>query len=83
MINPNFIFDNKELVLNKLSNKSYDLNYKKFSDLYLLRKESIQKLEELKSELNKFNKKITKEKRKPTEDELKEIKGFSNSSKEV
>ncbi|NSW88975.1 serine--tRNA ligase [bacterium] len=83
MINPNFIFDNKELVLNKLSNKSYDLNYKKFSDLYLLRKESIQKLEELKSELNKFNKKITKEKRKPTEDELKEIKGFSNSSKEA
>ena len=83
MIDPNYIFKNKELVLKKLSNKNYHLNYKNFSDLYLSRKESIQNLEELKAKLNEFNKKITKEKRKPTESELLEIKKFSNQSKEA
>ena len=43
MIDPNFIFNNKELVLKKLSNKKYKLDYNKFHDLYLLRKKSIQK----------------------------------------
>ncbi|MBT3476295.1 serine--tRNA ligase [bacterium] len=83
MIDPNFIFNNKELVLKKLSNKKYKLDYNKFYDLYVLRKKSIQNLEELKAKLNEFNKKITQEKRKPSEDELKEIKEFSGQSKDA
>ena len=83
MLDPNFIFNNKELVKEKLSNKKYILNYDKFSKLYLLRKKAIQNLEELKGKLNQFNKKITQEKRKPSSVELEEIKGFSNQSKEA
>jgi len=83
MLDPNFIFNNKELVKEKLSNKKYILDYDKFSKLYLLRKKAIQNLEELKGKLNQFNKKITQEKRKPSSVELKEIKGFSNQSKEA
>jgi seryl-tRNA synthetase len=83
MIDPNFIFNNKELVLKKLSNKKYKLDYNKFHDLYLLRKKSIQNLEELKAKLNEFNKKITQEKRKPSKEELREIKEFSGQSKDA
>ena len=83
MLDPNFIFNNKELVKEKLSNKKYILDYDKFSKLYLLRKKAIQNLEELKGKLNQFNKKITQEKRKPSSVELEEIKGFSNQSKEA
>ena len=83
MIDPNFIFNNKELVLKKLSNKKYKLDYNKFHDLYLLRKKSIQNLEELKAKLNEFNKKITQQKRKPSKDELQEIKEFSAQSKDA
>ena len=83
MIDPNFIFNNKELVLKKLSNKKYKLDYNKFHDLYLLRKKSIQNLEELKAKLNEFNKKITQEKRKPSIEELQEIKEFSTQSKDA
>ena len=63
MLDPNFIFNNKELVKENLSNKKYILDYDKFSKLYLLRKKAIQNLEELKGKLNQFNKKITQEKR--------------------
>ena len=83
MIDPNFIFNNKELVLKKLSNKKYKLDYNKFHDLYLLRKKSIQNLEELKAKLNEFNKKVTQEKRKPSIEELEEIKEFSAQSKDA
>jgi seryl-tRNA synthetase len=83
MLDPNFIFNNKELVKEKLFNKKYILDYDKFSKLYLLRKKAIQNLEELKGKLNQFNKKITQEKRKPSSVELEEIKGFSNQSKEA
>tara|TARA_B110000438_G_scaffold190945_1_gene182565 strand:- start:643 stop:1899 length:1257 start_codon:yes stop_codon:yes gene_type:complete len=83
MLDPNFIFNNKELVKENLSNKKYILDYDKFSKLYLLRKKAIQNLEELKGKLNQFNKKITQEKRKPSSIELKEIKGFSDQSKEA
>jgi len=83
MLDPNFIFNNKELVKEKLSNKKYILDYDKFSKLYLLRKKAIQNLEELKGKLNQFNKKITQEKRKPSSVELEGIKGFSNQSKEA
>ena len=80
MIDINYIINNKKVVLEKLANKNYDLNFAKFSDLYMSRKESIQKEEDLKAKLNDFNKKITKEKRKPTKDELSEIKKFSCES---
>lgn len=83
MLDPNFIFNNKELVKENLSNKKYILDYEKFSKLYLLRKKAIQNLEELKGKLNQFNKKITQEKRKPSSEELEEIKGFSDQSKEA
>lgn len=83
MIDPNFIFNNKEAVIKKLSNKNYNLDYKNFENLYLSRKKSIQDLEELNAKLNDFNKKITLEKRKPSNEELNEIKTFSNQSKEA
>ena len=83
MIDINYIINNKKVVLEKLANKNYDLNFAKFSDLYMSRKESIQKEEDLKAKLNDFNKKITKEKRKPTKGELSEIKKFSNESKDT
>ena len=83
MIDANYIINNRKVVLEKLANKNYNLDFTKFSDLYMSRKESIQKEEDLKAKLNDFNKKITKEKRKPNKDELSEIKKFSNQSKDA
>ena len=83
MIDANYIINNRKVVLEKLANKNYNLDFTKFSDLYMSRKESIQKEEDLKAKLNDFNKKITKEKRKPNKDELSEIKKFSEKGKKL
>ncbi len=82
MIDPNFIYENQELVTRKYLEKGYDFNSKDFSNLYLARKKAIQDVEELKKKQNEFNKKITDGKRKPTKSELIEIKELSNQVKE-
>ena len=52
MIDANYIINNRKVVLEKLANKNYNLDFTKFSDLYMSRKESIQKEEDLKAKLN-------------------------------
>jgi seryl-tRNA synthetase len=82
MIDPNFIFDNEELITRKLTEKNYNLDFINFSKLYLNRKKSIQEFEELQKKQNEFNKRISKEKRKPDKAELAEIKSLSILIKE-
>ena len=82
MIDPNFIYENQELVTRKYLEKGYEFNFENFSNLYLARKKAIQDVEELKQKQNEFNKKITNEKRKPTEPELIEIKKLSDRVKQ-
>lgn len=82
MIDPNFIFDNEEIITRKLIEKNYSFDYKNFSKLYLNRKKSIQEFEELQKKQNEFNKRISKEKRKPDKSELAEIKSLSILIKE-
>jgi seryl-tRNA synthetase len=82
VIDSNFIYENQKLVTRKYLEKGYEFNFKDFSNLYLARKKAIQDVEELKQKQNEFNKKITNQKRKPTELELIEIKKISDRVKQ-
>ena len=82
MIDPNFIFENKELVERKYLEKGYDFDFENFSKLYLARKKAIQDVEELKKKQNEFNKEITNKKRKLTASELNEIRELSRHAKQ-
>jgi len=81
VVDPNFIFENKELVERKYLEKGYDFDFENFSKLYLARKKAIQDVEELKKKQNEFNKKITNQKRKPTNSELSKIRELSERAK--
>ena len=74
MIDPNFIYENEELVKRKFAEKGYDFDFKYFSRVYTGRKKVIQDLEELRKKQNDFNKMISDEKRKPNDSELEKIK---------
>ena len=50
MIDPNFIYENEELVKRKFAEKGYDFDFKYFSRVYTGRKKVIQDLEEFNPE---------------------------------
>ena len=90
MLDPNLIYNNLNEISEKLSKKGYSLNSEEFKNLYESRKNTIKEVEALKEEQNIFTKKISKEKRKPTNEELisikkliEKIKKFDDIRKEV
>ena len=90
MLDPNLIYNNLNEISEKLSKKGYSLNSEEFKNLYESRKNTIKEVEALKEEQNIFTKKISKEKRKPTNEELisikkliEKIKKFDDTRKEV
>lgn len=83
MIDPNFIYENEELVKRKFAEKGYDFDFKYFSRVYTGRKKVIQDLEELRKKQNDFNKIISDEKRKPNDSELEKIKELSTQIKQA
>ena len=56
MIDPNYIYENEELIKQKYSEKGYDFDYKYFSRVFKGRKKVIQDLENLRKKQNDFNK---------------------------
>ena len=74
MLDSNLIYNNLDEISFKLKSKGYALDDKRFISLYENRKNIIQNVEKLKNEQNSFTKKISKEKRKPDENELLEVK---------
>ena len=83
MIDPNYIYENEELIKQKYSEKGYDFDYKYFSRVFKGRKKVIQDLENLRKKQNDFNKMISDEKRKPNETELAKIKELSSEIKNI
>tara|TARA_A100001388_G_scaffold86131_1_gene62220 strand:- start:17126 stop:18382 length:1257 start_codon:yes stop_codon:yes gene_type:complete len=90
LLDPNLIYNNLNEISEKLSKKGYSLNSEEFKNLYESRKNTIKEVEALKEEQNIFTKKISKEKRKPTNEELisikkliEKIKKFDDIRKEV
>ena len=73
LLDSNLIYNNLDEISFKLKSKGYALDDKRFISLYENRKNIIQNVEKLKNEQNSFTKKISKEKRKPDENELLEI----------
>jgi len=83
LIDSNFLYENIKQISEKLLNKGYKLDSEKFIKLYESRKSIIGKVENLKSDQNKFTKKIAVEKRKPNQEELESIKKLIEKIKDI